>query len=371
MDAQLLSALAKVYESVLEPEKWEQALVMLGACVKGYGGQFMVWDENTQGCAYSVIKGAADEANDLYTSYYAAIDPRLAYAMKVPAGKWVLCHQICDDRHVSRSEFYQDFLLPTGTRYMTGTKLLDDSGQHAMICFGRHVGDRPFAEEDDRLLASITPHLQLAARLQLKLWELQDAHLVYASVLDRLEFAALVVDGQGYIHHMNFRARETLRRSETDRPFRVKQAKLLCRDASAQLQLYANVRSATAAPAQGNAFRISQGAKTWSCVTLPIAPAAEMSFAFQRPMALVMLFDLCSQLFVSDAVLAALFNLTPAECKVACAVANGSSVKGCAATQGVSTATVKSQLLAVYSKMGIGRQSELTAIFGKLSTMNH
>lgn len=371
MDQQIAAAVAKVYEAVLEPAKWDDALLLLGRCIDGYGGQFMLWDDEVRTSAFSVITGAAEEANDLYTSYYAAIDPRLAYAMKtrLPAGEWVLCHHICNDREVSRSEFYQDFLIPTGTRYMTGTRLFDDAGQHAMICLGRHVGDKPFTETDDRLLSSITPHLQLAARMQLKLWHLQQAESFHSAVMDRLDFVVFVLDATGRIHYLNVRAREALRTWGIGGPLRISSARLVACDGATQQHLRRAVASATGGGCVGDSFRMSRGLEAWSCVTVPIRADAALNDAMQVPLAMVLVFDVSRKADVPVAVLASVFGLTPAEARVACSMANGCSVKECAAEQGVSVATIKSQLIAVYAKMAVRRQSELAAIVHRLGSI--
>ncbi|HYF17199.1 MAG TPA: hypothetical protein VEA40_04970, partial [Ramlibacter sp.] len=68
METAVQAAVSKVYEAVLDPGQWDEALLQLGRCVNGYGGQYMLWDDTARSSAFSVITGAADEANDLYTS---------------------------------------------------------------------------------------------------------------------------------------------------------------------------------------------------------------------------------------------------------------------------------------------------------------
>ena len=57
-----------------------------------------------------------------------------------------------------------------------------------------------------------------------------------------------------------------------------------------------------------------------------------------------------------------LFDLTPAEARVACGIGDGRTVEGIAELFGLSRETVRSQLKAVLGKTGLGRQADLAAL---------
>jgi DNA-binding CsgD family transcriptional regulator len=61
-------------------------------------------------------------------------------------------------------------------------------------------------------------------------------------------------------------------------------------------------------------------------------------------------------------VLQGLFDLTPAEARVARSIAELQTIESIAATLGVSRETVRTQLKAVLSKTGTGRQGDLAAL---------
>jgi len=65
-------------------------------------------------------------------------------------------------------------------------------------------------------------------------------------------------------------------------------------------------------------------------------------------------------------VVAASFDLTPAEARVAVALARGASVADIAARHAVSTHTVRSQVKSVLFKTGTGRQAELVSLLAAL-----
>ena len=61
-------------------------------------------------------------------------------------------------------------------------------------------------------------------------------------------------------------------------------------------------------------------------------------------------------------VLQGLFDLTPAEAKVAKAIAHGDTSAAIAAASGASLATIRNQVAAVLAKTGLSRQADLVGL---------
>jgi DNA-binding CsgD family transcriptional regulator len=61
-------------------------------------------------------------------------------------------------------------------------------------------------------------------------------------------------------------------------------------------------------------------------------------------------------------VIAGLFDLTPAEARVARQIALGDTVEELARASGLSSVTIRNQLKSVFGKTGAGRQSDLVAL---------
>jgi DNA-binding CsgD family transcriptional regulator len=61
-------------------------------------------------------------------------------------------------------------------------------------------------------------------------------------------------------------------------------------------------------------------------------------------------------------VLQGLFDLTPAEARVARSIVEGKTIEGIALTKGVSRETVRTQVASVLAKTGLNRQAELVAL---------
>jgi DNA-binding CsgD family transcriptional regulator len=66
-------------------------------------------------------------------------------------------------------------------------------------------------------------------------------------------------------------------------------------------------------------------------------------------------------------ILQALFDLTPAEARLARSLANGASPDAIAGQLGVRVSTIRSQLKSLFAKLGINRQAQLVAMLASLT----
>ncbi len=87
-------------------------------------------------------------------------------------------------------------------------------------------------------------------------------------------------------------------------------------------------------------------------------------FAHSRAMALIE--DPDDEIRQNPETLMALFDLTPAETRISLLVASGMSAVDIARQHGIGYETVRSHIRSIFQKTGTGRQSELSALFGKI-----
>lgn len=97
-----------------------------------------------------------------YVGYYRGLDPRVNLVNSQPANTWFACQDHFDDRYVSRSEFFQDFLIPNGLRYMFGTRIASPGCSDVLAALVRAAGRTPFTGRNREDLVSISGHIQRA-----------------------------------------------------------------------------------------------------------------------------------------------------------------------------------------------------------------
>lgn len=98
---------------------------------------------------------------------------------------------------------------------------------------------------------------------------------------------------------------------------------------------------------------------------LPVPPAARSPFLGAR--AVLVLNDLEGTAAVNPDMFGKVFELTPAQAKLAGKLATGSSMETAAAEMGVTAETARSHLKAIFNRTGTHRQGELVALLNRLS----
>jgi DNA-binding CsgD family transcriptional regulator len=87
---------------------------------------------------------------------------------------------------------------------------------------------------------------------------------------------------------------------------------------------------------------------------------------FRDARAIVLLNDVNAASPIEEATCRSLFSLTPAEARLAVAIAGGANPAGFAEVAGLSLATVRTRMKTVFAKTGTRRQAELAAVLGRL-----
>lgn len=106
-------------------------------------------------------------------------------------------------------------------------------------------------------------------------------------------------------------------------------------------------------------------------VNIGLVPSGTwMSIAQMYGVCLVSIIDPSEEVVVPTETLQKVFDLTPAESKISVALASGSSPQEIAEKNQVSIGTVRNQIKAIYSKVGVKKQSELVRIVLNLSRIS-
>lgn len=290
-----------------------------------------------------------------YYLHYMHIDPRRTHVLSSP-GRALRCSQVFNDRYVDRSEFYQDFLIPMGARFVAGGALRTGPNTSSVVAFNRTLGREDFSEADTRLIARYFPHLQRAVRMAL---EPSTQALVHGTTADILQqdVGVLGVDRAGRVLFINPAARHRL--SEA-RHAGLRGARLLPDGPLGQAY------AATQRLRQPQALRLHHP-KGLLVVTVWPAPQRNMhswlpavSDASDHALHCCMLVQLVQPgRRLTHRLLIQLFGLTAAEARLAKELVQGLSVEAYAHKFSVSVATVRTQLRQILAKTGYARQQDL------------
>jgi len=360
-----------LYEAALEPELWREAIEGLLRMVDAQIGHLYFLERNSGRVTSSIMLGPGHKREDIeqidadYSGYYRTIDPRQAVAARAGVGEWILCHEHWDEAFVRRSEFFNDFLIPSGMRYLLGARVGDMDEHSVFIGMLRAVGHRPFGEDEVRRIKRIEHHLARAARLYFKSEGLRRKLDSGLAALDALDFAALIVDQIGAVHFANSATEGLLRRKGV--ALKVRGSRLSHAVPEINVRLETLLREAVVG-GKGGGMRLSRGREgpDLHLLVVPLSARSRLAAPWQMPLALLLVSDPTTRRMPPDRFLRLLFGLSPTEVRLAEALVAGLSPGEYAADAGVSMNTVRTQIRSMFEKTRTRRQADLVKLLTSL-----
>ncbi|WP_158939800.1 helix-turn-helix transcriptional regulator [Burkholderia sp. S171] len=203
---------------------------------------------------------------------------------------------------------------------------------------------------EPRWLDRLMPHLSRAARLQDARYFAAPGHFVRVPFLDEWRQPAMLVALTGKVLRFNDAAAQMLGRT---RLVQVVDGTLELQGA-AQRRILDSCRAAADVTPAYKMLRLTE------------QHGQDALYVFYHPVAvsrghaaLLTFYHPDSPPIVDPDLLASAFDLTPAECRVACHIAEGRTPKEIANQTGVQHDTVRKQLQAIYQKTATNRQVDL------------
>ncbi|WP_087691237.1 MULTISPECIES: hypothetical protein [unclassified Pandoraea] len=347
------------YDGVLDEARWDEALRGINRWVGGMGFHSVTWDRSRH-CATrdSHTLETSPEVIREFLEKLAPSDPRVSLMLRQPIGHAMRCHHHLSDRYVARSELFNEFLIPNGVRYTYGLHLEGADGTSELLAILRSPDHVPFEDADaDPELEILTQHLARAARLRAGTRHLQAQAAMGMAVLDQLELAVIITDDTAHAHYLNAAAHQLLGETRNIAIRSGKFGALLPNDERALRRL---ITQATAPmPVAGSHRLHGENQRHWVVTALPLRESHACAAPWQRPMTMLTIGELDRRVSLSPYTLKVLFGLSPAEARLALALAEGTELTQYAMDAKVAINTARTQLRHVFDKTGCRRQADL------------
>jgi len=275
------------------------------------------------------------------------------------AGSIVISEQIIPRGELERTEFYGDWLRPQRLKHALTCPLVRQ--EHRSLNLGLVRDDRrgEYGTADSRLLASLLPHLRRAIEIATRTEALA---LTRSASLDTLAAdgsCLLVVGRGGEIHFASPEAEALLCEA---RVLTSRGRRLAGVDRAENGKLAGAIEAATReAPVPTGGLLALDGRGRTGRHSLAVTPISgeRVGLFCEGRLCLVLVARPRDVTIPAAAALAAVFDLTPAEARLARALCNGETLADYAAASGVSATTVKTHLRALFAKIGVNRQVDL------------
>ncbi|WP_368713731.1 helix-turn-helix transcriptional regulator [Paraburkholderia sp. EG287A] len=295
-----------------------------------------------------------------YVEYYRDLDPRVNLVYGHAPNTWFACQDHFSESYVSRSEFFQDFLIPNGLRYMFGTRIASGGCDDVLVALVRAAGQPAFTKRNRDELTSVSGHLQRAIRCWQGACELHHSAAIGAEISGQLNVAAIVLDRHMRSVSLNPEAETMLRKANG---LKLRDGRLVATSSRLNdaLQL---AFTRVARTRHGETLVLDSELNSAHQIFLSINALPSQTGAARTggPGLLIMARYRDGARLVTASQLRQAFDLSAAEAAVAEALIDGKSPDDYASQKRVSIATVRTQLRAVFEKTGTRSQAEAVAL---------
>ncbi|TIV59094.1 helix-turn-helix transcriptional regulator [Mesorhizobium sp.] len=355
------SVLDAIFEAAVLPELWPAVLDRLASRVGAVGGVLFAVDNLKKG-QWTASKRLFDVMERVAESF-AERNTRPQRALSKGYAGFMADLDFLTPEEKEEDPLFAELLKPNGLAWACGSVIPVPNGDLLVFDFERATEAGSFDRPSLHLLDGYRPHLAragvMASRLQVE--RAQNA----AAVMQALGLPGAVLGNSGQVLAMNplmeqlepqiyARARDrlTLAHPRSNEILNMALAEIEADNAA--------VRSIAVPAVEGKSSLVGH--------IIPIRRQAHDIFS--RATTLFVATPLAAPSAPRPGLLCGLFDLTPAEDRVARTIAEGHSVESGAAALSVSTETVRSQLKSVMAKTGTSRQAELVQLLAGTTTFS-
>lgn len=356
------------YRAATGAIEWEQALTGVQVAFGARAATLQTLDL-ASGRLLGMHSGGPDlaEALLIYIREYHQIDPRRDHVLKLGQagmGQWNHDHEVFDDAFVAQDRFFQHYLSAYGSRYNANVIIPVADTIATGFVLELPAARGPLDPHERDVARRLGEHMRDALRAYQRTRALMEQALAGHALLKGFSYPMWLIDEDRFITFENRAAVaeiETggrvarqgaclvLTRGRTDLQF-VEQIDALRRAGNVEDRLLQN----RVVPLRATAA----DASAWLHLSLLIPESVLGAFG-QRPQILVTLFDPAHASSLDTFALANMFELTPAEARVAARLADGLTAAQIGSLHGTAEATVRTQVKQVIVKLGATRIADV------------
>ena len=157
-----LQTIDAVYASGLDVARVPQALEATSRLLGASGAILEVIDKSAQRPVEFYSAGLPDVARVPYIEQFAALNPRIPFALRQPAGAIIWDHQILSEVQMARDPFYAEFLPHMDLRYFTAAIFEHTPEKLAAVHVQRTRKQGHVDKREITLMRRLCPHYQRA-----------------------------------------------------------------------------------------------------------------------------------------------------------------------------------------------------------------
>lgn len=359
-----------IYEASYRPEHWPAALEAIAKYIHASSAALLYRDSELECSGDTYTYNISAEISERHRAY--GKDPNFQILSdSVPPGTAAAIDDIITDREELEKIYGDEFnnlLEDADMYYLGGAILFMDAIRVSAIGLQRTRSMGPWTRTQLDRLNTLIPHLQRALNIKKEFELLHESRHALRSGVDRLLMGLILFDQDLKPIYINPVARSIM---DYHPAISMKDGKIQACDDTYTEKIYNALAAAVGATtdADPSETRTSMDLKHSDCATvLPViisrVQGELQNFETEGQHAYVSMYfsDPDRTHPIEAGQLADIYGLTPAESHVAISIANGISPDEISLMNNVAISTIRSQLKAIYHKLGINSQTELVKV---------
>ena len=353
---------ASVFDAVLDEQVAPSALQAVAGYVGAAGAAYLLVNKHTSQVSAVHRWGCSTGSIPEYLTHYSKIDPFRIIQEKAPSGILARVTERLPQSVLRHDEWYNDCVLKSGICDILGTKLHESPSHMAIIGLYCAVGDVNPDPWDLGAVRALMPSLCNAASLHLGLIDMGYRSAIMRDRLDHDAAGVMFTNKNGRVIETNQAAERILRLADG---LTIRNGQICARRSfeTAKLAEFIAKAAKGSHPSAGCLLIGRDGGRPAYIVR--IAPVTAGLGGYDLPMAMVLV-SAPDENRVSESELAELYGLSPAECRLAMAVAFGKRLNDLATEFGLQITTLRTQLSSILKKCEVERQSDLVRLISNI-----
>jgi PAS domain-containing protein/DNA-binding CsgD family transcriptional regulator len=354
----------RLFDAVLDERLAPAALEAVSNYVGASGAAYLLVNKLTRHVSAITSWGSFAGSQVDYLAHYGKIDPFRVIQEEAACGELARLSDRLPASVLRHDEWYNDYILKGGVCDILGTKLHENRSHMVIVGLHRAIGDtRPIPEDVEALQMLMEP-LRNAARLHLGLISIGFRSAIARGRLNHLHAGVVFTDGSSRIIEANPAGEAILRRGDG---LTMHGGQICARrsfETTKLARLIANATAANESDFSAGCMLIARDFGLPSYV-VRVAPVRNRSAGYDLPVAMIVV-SAPKENLISERELADLYGLSPAESRLAVALARGKRMNQLPSELGVQITTLRTQLSSVLRKCEVERQIDLVRLIASI-----
>jgi DNA-binding CsgD family transcriptional regulator len=349
---EILEVVPLIYEAAVLPERWQEALAAVRHYVGGFSSMFSL-SYPASGRGEVLASDGFDVSAVTRWETRHGMSPWARAGLSMEAGQVRRGHEMVPVEVLRETSLYRELLEPQGIEDTLGVVVAKSPLVLGAITF---YDGRLYPEDAARRLEALAPHFVRATALRNRVAWLSQRAAAFESGIERLPMGVVLVGASGEVLHANARAHKLL---EAGEDLRIDGDRLACSDRGARDRLGAALAAAHAPHGATATPVLVPRRSRKDPLQLFVSPSRDRIDPLADPAALVWIQDPEDPCVPRPEALEQLFGLSPAEARMAAALASGDTLAVYADRAGLTLETARWRLKQIQAKTGTHSQAEV------------